>query len=350
MSYHCSMKLNRITTHLIILLAAIILAILFDSKALSWFWEIKLDGNLDSFYKKWGEAANLKIRALLWNSIVFVISFYILVIANLIVKTRRIPFVILANVALYSIIALVGSWWVENTFKPVSFEIDGLFNVRYILILILALSFAYLMILLDKYRQAGLKNIRLQEEKTKAELTALKDQLSPHFFFNALNSLSALIRKNQQKESLDFVENLSDIYRYTLDKGSQDFVTVQEELEFLTSYFQLVSKRFGNALRIDINLPKEITDYQIPTMALQILIENVIKHNQLSENKPVKVQIHSEESILVVKNNCRPKEVSDSNGLGLANLNKRCQMLIGQGILIQQKEDDFIVKLPMLKS
>jgi two-component system, LytTR family, sensor kinase len=350
MSYHCIMKLNRITTHLIILLAAIILAILFDSKALSWFWEVKFDGNWDSIYKKWGEVANLKIRALLWNSILFVISFYILVIANLMLNTRRILFVILVNITLYSIIALVGSWWVENTFKPVSFEIDGLINVRYILVLILALSFAYLMILLDKYRQAGLTNIRLQEEKTKAEVTALKDQLSPHFFFNTLNSLSALIRKDQQKESLEFVENLSDIYRYTLDKGNQDFVTVQEELDFITSYFELVSKRFGNAIMIDIDLSNEIRDCQIPTMALQILIENVLKHNQLSESKPVKVQIHSEESILVVKNNCRPKEVQDSNGLGLANLNKRCQMLIGKDILIQQKEDDFIVKLPMLKS
>jgi len=344
------MKLNRITTHLIILLAAVILAILFDSKSLSWFWEMKIDGNWDSFYKKWGEGGDLKIRAILLNSVVFIISFYILVITNLILSSRRILFVVLANIVVYAVLALVGSWWVENTFKPVPFQIDGLINVRYILILILALTVAYLMILLEKYRQADHKNIQLKEEKTQAELTTLKDQLSPHFFFNTLNSLSAMIRNDQKKESLEFVENLSDIYRYTLEKGKQDFVTVQEELDFLRSYGQLVSNRFGNALKMEIKLSKEISTYQIPTMALQILIENVIKHNQLSESKPIKVQIHNEGSMLVVMNNCIPKEVQDSNGLGLANLNKRCQMLIGEDILIQQKENYFIVKLPMFKS
>jgi len=350
MFYHCNMKLNVLSTHIIVLLSAIFLAVLFDIKSLSWFWDMKFDGQEELVSKGLNVKATLKMKFVFWRFGLFIVSFYSLVVANLFLKNRGALLIILSNIFSYVVIAILGSWIFDLSYETnSSLDLTHLMDMRNILILVLSISFAYLLIYIEKNRLADLENARLKEEKSRAELTALKEQLSPHFFFNTLNSLSALIRNEQHQESLEFIENLADVFRYTLDSGSKDLVTVQEELKLLEVYHHLISTRFGQALRLKIELPDKVHSRLIPPMALQLLLENVIKHNQLTEKEAIQITIKTEDDFLLFRNSVKPKVVNDSNGLGLANLNRRYQMLSGKELRIQKDVTEFIVKLPLIE-
>jgi len=213
----------------------------------------------------------------------------------------------------------------------------------------LAVCEAYFIILLRKIKTAELENIRLKQEKSNAELAALKEQISPHFFFNTLNSLSSVIRTEKKSHSLDFVENLSQVYRYILDSETTDTVTISEELGFLEAYAYLLKKRFGENLQMQIRVDKKLKNHRIPPMALQTLLENVVKHNQLSKATPVVIRIENQEDNLVATNNIINKKGTKGHGVGLANLNKRYKMIADCEIEIQENADTFIIKLPIIR-
>jgi LytS/YehU family sensor histidine kinase len=158
-----------------------------------------------------------------------------------------------------------------------------------------------------------------------------------------------VIRTEKKPEALDFVENLSQVYRYILDSETSDTVTISEELAFLRAYAYLLKKRFGDNLKMQITVDKNLEDHRIPPMALQVLIENVVKHNQLSSKHPVTLTIENQGNMLAVMNNVQKKDNAGGHGLGLVNLNKQYKMISGREIEIASNETQFIVKLPILE-
>lgn len=189
---------------------------------------------------------------------------------------------------------------------------------------------------------------QLKLENRKSELQGLKEQLSPHFFFNTLNTLSGIIRTGDKSESIDFVDNLSDVYRYILDSKTNDTVKLSDEIAFVKSYLYLLKKRFGNNIDININLNSEIVNKYIPPLSLQILIENAVKHNVFSDTQPLVISIEQKASAIIIRNNIHPKAHTGGHGIGLANLNKRLLLINNREITIHTDQHYFSVTIPIL--
>ncbi len=184
--------------------------------------------------------------------------------------------------------------------------------------------------------------------KATASFESLKSQLDPHFLFNSLNVLSSLIEENPKKAQ-EFTISLSKIYRYVLEHQDKNLVSIEDELNFAKSYVDLLQMRFENGLIV--NFPNEITEsnFKMIPLSLQLLLENAIKHNIVSEPKPLIIDLFFEEDHLIVKNNYQKKETfSSKNGIGLENIINRYALISDKTISINQSKNDFIVKLPLI--
>jgi hypothetical protein len=168
---------------------------------------------------------------------------------------------------------------------------------------------------------------KLQKEMAETQYEALKNQVNPHFLFNSLNALSTLVHKDADKAEA-FIRELSKIYRYVLEKNKHSVATVKEELDFLKSYFFLQQIRFGENLNVEVTVPAEVLNRFIPSLALQMLAENAVKHNEISAARPLHVQIFSDNGFLVMKNELQLRdEKPESTGLGLRNLSSRYETI-----------------------
>lgn len=216
-------------------------------------------------------------------------------------------------------------------------------------VFILAIVLVNFLKLYQRNKVSEIENIRLKEEKVRAELAALKEQISPHFFFNTLSTLSTIVRNEPREQGLNFIQDMSNTYRYAISSGKKDLVTLREELDFLDSYVFLIKKRFGNKLQIDIDIRDEYLDRQLPPMSIQLLVENAIQHNVITQVKPLTIRIFAENEKVVVQNTLQEKETQEGGfGLGLQNLATRFQLLSDREIFIERSADSFTVKLPLL--
>ncbi|MBU0487470.1 MAG: histidine kinase [Bacteroidetes bacterium] len=186
-------------------------------------------------------------------------------------------------------------------------------------------------------------------ENIKAQFEMLKTQVNPHFLFNSLNVLSSLIHTNADAAS-QFIRDLSRVYRYVLDVKEMESQELSAEIEFLQSYIHLLEKRFDQNLTVEIDIPTEKARHRIVPMALQMLIENAIKHNVASRSKPLHISINTEnEGYITVTNNLQPRDDStESTGTGLANISGRYDYLTTRKVLLEKSNDTFSVKLPLL--
>ena len=189
----------------------------------------------------------------------------------------------------------------------------------------------------------------LQEENNIARYTALQNQLNPHFLFNSLNTLISEIRYNPKNAEL-FTQHLSDVYRYTLQCQNQRLVTLQDELGFLDSYIFLHQVRLGDCIYVHNNVPDEWKEMKMPPLTLQLLVENVIKHNVIHSGKPMVIELCNVEEppTLIICNPIRPKKCGVVSGMGLKNLSARYKLLCNQDIVIENESDKFTVKIPLL--
>ena len=200
-------------------------------------------------------------------------------------------------------------------------------------------------------RKKALRDIELlKEENLAIQLTALRQQINPHFLFNALNVLKSGAQEEWVK---NYVLKLADIYRYILThQNDQNLVSVKTELEFINAYNYILQERFGEGLSIEVNLDSDPEDKQIPLLALQVLVENAVKHNVVSDARPLVIQIYDDEDFLVVKNNLQSKrkgwEYTESLGSGLLNLQDRYELLTQMGIVVSEDDYFFTVKIPMI--
>lgn len=192
--------------------------------------------------------------------------------------------------------------------------------------------------------------MQLQKEMKESELQLLRAQIDPHFLFNNLNILDILINLDPKKASR-YTKRLSSLYRYMIRHKDQDVVSLKEEWAFSEDYIFLLEQRFDELFLFDNDLGgNDLDSYFIPPASMQTLLENIVKHNFALPDEPIHATIYLENDFLCVKNDRRPKEnVKDSTGTGLTNLKKRIKLLTDQTVEIEQKEDTFLVKVPLVR-
>ena len=178
----------------------------------------------------------------------------------------------------------------------------------------------------------------------------LVSQINPHFFFNSLNSLSTLVRENDTKKALTYIDQLSYTFRYVLQNSQNMEVPLKEELAFVEAYSYQFKIRYADKIFFDINISDDYLDYMLPSLSLQPLIDNAVKHNAITSRHPMHISIYVEDGMLIVSNPKSPLvEPAQGTGIGLSNLNSRWELIAGKSIEIVDTKDSFMVKLPLLK-
>ncbi len=198
-----------------------------------------------------------------------------------------------------------------------------------------------------EYSKGQVMEAQLKRKQIQLQLNALKSQLSPHFLFNSINTLSSLFQKDTQKAE-SFIRSLAGSYEYVLNKYESPLVTVAEELSFVQAYYFLMKTRFGEQFRLDIRFPDYVLESKIPPLTLQMLVENAVKHNVMNPSKPLEVKMTViDEKIKVsnIKTDKRPK--TDSLKIGLRNIASRYELLANKSIEIID-DRSFTVTLPLI--
>lgn len=200
-----------------------------------------------------------------------------------------------------------------------------------------------------EYRRQWAEAEELRRNSSQAQMQLIKSQINPHFLFNNLNVLSGMVIKDNP-EANHFIEEFSKVYRYILNNQEKELVELRSELEFIQPYLFLLQKRFDQGLTVAINIPDHYKTWHVVPAALQMLIENAIKHNIVSRNKPLHIDIHANGAqTLVVKNNLQPRQVVEpSTKIGLQNIMKRYELISGRNVIVRQTEAMFEVTLPLL--
>ncbi len=200
----------------------------------------------------------------------------------------------------------------------------------------------------ELWKQETLETGRLKEENLRAQFQMLKNQVNPHFLFNSLNTLAALIPEDPDK-AVDFVQKLSSLYRYILQYRDKETVSLDTELQSIEAYLFLQSIRFGESLQWTLQINGDLAQKELPPLTLQLLVENAVKHNIVSRNKPLHIEILAEKNLLTVRNNLQEKRNSEpSTHLGLHNLTERYALISHSHIEIQKSDTHFTVIVPLL--
>ncbi len=203
---------------------------------------------------------------------------------------------------------------------------------------------------ISELKKSVIESENLKRESLNAQLNALRTQVNPHFLFNNLNTLSAIIPENP-KQAVDFVQQLSKVYRHILEVSDEQSILLKDELAVLKAYSFLLKTRFGDNFDININVPESKMNNKIAPLALQILVENAIKHNIISSDKPLKVEVFTNNGHLVISNNLQKKnQLQASTGIGLNNLRNRYQLLSNKEVIIEHEGDAFVVSIPLIEN
>lgn len=255
---------------------------------------------------------------------------------------------VISVIAAFSIVLLIGAvlynynW--QQLQNPLKLNIIYATLINLFLHLVNAILFFF-----REYRQKWLEAEELRSNSEQAQLQLIKSQINPHFLFNNLNVLSGMVIKDNP-EANRFIEEFSKVYRYILNNQQKELVELRSELEFIQPYLFLLNKRFDEGLLININIPEKYHSWYVVPAALQMLIENAIKHNIVSRYKPLQIDIHANgNQALVVKNNLQPRlEREPSTRIGLKNIRKRYELICGKSVLVQKTGSAFEVSLPLL--
>lgn len=198
------------------------------------------------------------------------------------------------------------------------------------------------------YNENKVKEQKIIAGTASAKFESLKNQIDPHFLFNSLNVLSSLIEENAENAQ-KFTTSLSKIYRYVLEQKDKELVSVEEELSFAKTYMNLLKMRFENSLFYDLPTENINPEAKVVPLSLQLLLENTVKHNVVSEQRPLHIRIFFDKDYLAVQNDYQKKEVlNDRQGVGLQNIINRYGIISKRKVLIEENEKTFTVKIPML--
>lgn len=260
----------------------------------------------------------------------------------------------LVSICIIFLLRIFEDVWVEGrTFKAfLAQEKISNYIVSIIIFFIVTLAF-HAFYFYKSYQENKVKEQKIIAGTASAQFESLKNQIDPHFLFNSLNVLSSLIEENPESAQ-KFTTSLSKVYRYVLEQKDKELVSVAEELNFAKTYMNLLKMRFENSITFEI--PEEefastlaMTEAKVVPLSLQLLLENCIKHNIVSETKPLHVKISIENNQLVVANKLQKKEVlSDRKGVGLQNIINRYAILTNRKVLIEKSIEEYKIYLPIL--
>ena len=203
--------------------------------------------------------------------------------------------------------------------------------------------------MMGQYKKARVEKESLRQLSLQQEFETLKGQVNPHFLFNCFNTLSSLIAEDRDKAEI-FLNELSKVYRYLLRNNEDGLTTVQNEIRFIESYYRLLRTRHGEAVQLHIEIDKRYDQYLLPSLSLQLLVENVVKHNVLSKNKPLIIDIFTTAgNKLVINNNLQRRTVkAPSNKVGLDNIRSKYALLKQPGFQVMEDKNNFTVVLPLI--
>jgi hypothetical protein len=221
-------------------------------------------------------------------------------------------------------------------------------SMVYFFFLVLLVLASNAITLIEKSKLDDLEKEVLKRKSLQNELDALKNQINPHFLFNSLNTLSLLVREDQ-KAAGKFINKLSFLFRYILQSQEASLVTVNEELKVLDSYIHLIKQRYQDNFNVFVNVNEHMLQRKIPVLALQMLMENAVKHNEISAKNPLYMEFYSEGKWIVAKNFLQKRTGNiESTNTGLKNLNTRTKIQMDEEIEILKDEIHFTVKIPTL--
>ena len=228
-------------------------------------------------------------------------------------------------------------------------SLDIVLMLKCMFVYVVAALYARIYDLLYQRQRIEIKNEQLKTENLSTRYSALVSQISPHFLFNSLNSLSMLVREKHNEKALTYIDRLSHVFRYIIQNGQNTLSTVADELQFLDSYRYLLEVRYAEKLFFDIDIDPSYMERQMPSLALQPLIENAVKHNTITRSKPLTISIYTKDGAIVVSNPVIPKIESEvSTGIGLKNLSSRWLMITEKDIEVIRTEKTFEVHLPLI--
>jgi len=228
-------------------------------------------------------------------------------------------------------------------------SLDIVLMLKCMFVYVVAVLYARIYDLVYQRQRIEIKNEQLKAENLSTRYSALVSQISPHFLFNSLNSLSMLVREKLNEKALIYIDRLSHVFRYIIQNGQNTLSTVADELQFIDSYRYLLEVRYADKLFFEIDIDPSYMERQMPSLALQPLIENAVKHNAITRSKPLTISIYTKDGAIVVSNPIIPKiEAEVSTGTGLTNLSSRWQMITEKDIKVVRTENTFEVHLPLL--
>ncbi|MBT1704703.1 sensor histidine kinase [Chryseosolibacter indicus] len=238
--------------------------------------------------------------------------------------------------------------YILGAIYTLSFKFNLTAGITYSVIITIIISlFMHSRAFLINWKQSVVTAEQLKRESIAAKYESLKNQVNPHFLFNSFNALSNLVYEDQDK-AVKFIKQLSEVYRYVLDTREKEVVPLADELKFLNSYIYLQKIRFADKLSIEISI--NTIKGGVAPLALQMLIENAIKHNVVSEDDPLTVKVFEDKGFIVVENNLQKKTSigEPSAGVGLENICKRYEFLSSNNVEVSNNSKTFVVKLPLL--
>jgi len=240
-----------------------------------------------------------------------------------------------------------------SSFSDIWLTYKESFLILWILVVVLVLIYNIIMLVFYAYyhyAEGQISDIKIERKQLKLQFEALKSQLSPHYLFNSLNTISSLIHQDTARAE-EFIRRLADTYTYILNTHQQQLITLDRELEFVRAYYYLLCVRYTEGLNLEINVPEQLLSYKVPPLTLQILVENAIKHNIFSKEKPLNIYLGviDNTDLRVVNNKTQAPEVVKSTHIGLKNIEKRYSFFTKSKIkIIDQKE--FEVNVPIFKN
>lgn len=249
-------------------------------------------------------------------------------------------------VLIVAAILLTGFFWHQKITSEYFLE-TGYFMTKIAFLFVFAGSLISNAILFFKnWKEAAVQQEKLKREQLALQYETLKSQVNPHFLFNNLNSLTSLISTNPDK-AIDFVKKLSEVYRYVLDQKDHELVDLDTELKFLESYVFLQKIRFETNLDVQIDISSK--NFKVIPLSVQMLVENAIKHNEISDKNPLQIRVFSDDNqYLTVENRLQKKTGSEGNGSGIQNISDRYEFFTDRKVKISFNSERFKISIPLL--
>ncbi|WP_134200595.1 histidine kinase [uncultured Algoriphagus sp.] len=299
----------------------------------------------------WGFFVSLIYTSVFWNGAVLIFYAWRRQFPDI----RDTPKKIILTLLSLTIFISLGSVILDSVFQPGSgnfFSLEDFMNgipfsflASFFIGTIYEASYFF-----ENWKESFRQNEELKNQQIRTQFEVLQNQMSPHFLFNSLNTLTTLIAENPEL-AIDFTQNLSEVYRYILKQKDRELVVLSEEIEFSKAYLSLLKIRYPENLQVKIEVNPQSETLFIPPLTIQMLIENAIKHNVISKMKPLFIEISSPNSeTILVKNNLQIKNsLERSTKTGLENIRKRYALLNKPGIDIIKTAQNYIVAVPLIQ-